>query len=232
MNVDGHLRIRVHAADDFGLRHVALKAERDGHSLDLPLLFDRPRAAGKGIGTAVRRRIRFSPAELQLKKGDEIKYWAEAEDNKEPQHNRAETPRRTIRIVDDQDAKHGQAEPRAAGDNGTDQAGDSQPQQGKSGHGKSEAGSSGNGGKSIGRGREHPLGRTMVAKVTRASRRSQSRAIRPIRTNPIRTAAKKKRPRPAEGRCEGRVGAISNRAIRARSRSILRPKLPMLPRKS
>ncbi len=139
VNVNGHLRIRVHTADDFGLRHVAFKAEHDGHSLDLPVVFDRPRPE-KALAQPFDGELDFQPAKLQLKRGDEIKYWAEAEDNKEPKPNRAETPQRTIRVVDDQDAKDGQAN-QDQQPNGTNQTGESRPQPGNNGPGKGEAAS-------------------------------------------------------------------------------------------
>ena len=41
----------------------------------------------------------FRPANLKLKAGDLVSYWATAEDNKEPRPNQSETAHRTIRIL-------------------------------------------------------------------------------------------------------------------------------------
>ena len=125
----GHLLIRLHASDDFGLRRVAIRAERNGQPLDLPVLLDRL-PPDKPLAKPFDADYDFRPTDLHLMKGDEVKYWVEAEDNKEPQHNRAETARRTIRIVDEQDAKRGQGN-QVKQDEGQSQHGDGQQQQDK-----------------------------------------------------------------------------------------------------
>ena len=109
--VGGQLKIHVHASDDFGLRRVALKAEHNGIPLGLPVLLDRmpPEKAFGANGQPYDENYDFVPAKFSLKKGDEVTYWAEADDNKEPKHNHSETARHTIRIVDDGDAGQGQA---------------------------------------------------------------------------------------------------------------------------
>ena len=103
----GHLLIRYRASDDFGLRHIVLKAERNGLPLDPLFVLDRV-PPDKALAQPYDGELDFVAANYHLMKGDEVKYWLEADDNKEPMHNHAETARRTIRIVDEQDAKRGQ----------------------------------------------------------------------------------------------------------------------------
>ena len=51
-----------------------------------------PHQAGKGAGRTFRRQnYIFRPAELNLKAGDIVHYWATAEDNKEPRPNHSDT---------------------------------------------------------------------------------------------------------------------------------------------
>ncbi len=96
---DGMLELQVRAEDpDFGLRQVTLGAERDEQSLPVsPLLAKaRPEPAHDGPFQGA---YRFEPARLGLKAGDRVIYWGEAQDNKEPVANRAETARRWIIVV-------------------------------------------------------------------------------------------------------------------------------------
>ena len=58
-----------------------------------------PARAGKGLGGKIPEDLPFQPAGLGLKAGDRVTYWAEAEDNKEPAANHAETGRRLITVV-------------------------------------------------------------------------------------------------------------------------------------
>lgn len=101
---DGRLSIRVSAFDpDFGLRRVTLHAERGGQNLGLPVLLDRPKPE-KAWSKRFQGEYEFRPADLKLKAGDLVRYWATAEDNKEPRPNQSvfpgpETPQRTIRII-------------------------------------------------------------------------------------------------------------------------------------
>jgi collagen type III alpha len=104
---NGRVKLSVHATDDYGLRRVAFHAECNGKDLGLPVLIDRV-APDKAFTKPYDGDCDFRPAELGLHKGDEVKYWAEAEDNKEPRANHAETARRTIRIVDDQEGSQGE----------------------------------------------------------------------------------------------------------------------------
>jgi len=91
---DGTLELEVKAEDpDFALSRVSLRADRG----DRPLL---DRALLEKI-----QRGQFSQTlsvplgELGLKAGETLEYWAQADDNKRPQANRAQTARRTVRIV-------------------------------------------------------------------------------------------------------------------------------------
>ncbi len=127
----GHVRIRFHVSDDFGLRHIALMAERNGLPLDLPAGIDRV-PPEKALAQPYDGEFDFVAATFHLMKGDEVKYWVEAEDNKEPAHNHAESARRTIRIVDEQDAKRGPANPEKQ-DANKDEHGEGQQQKEKSG---------------------------------------------------------------------------------------------------
>jgi len=100
MAENGQLRIRVHALDpDFALRRVTLEAEREGEKLGLPVLLDRTKP-DEAFAKPFDGEYLFRPANLKLKAGDVVTYWATADDNKEPHANHSEsTPRRTIRIV-------------------------------------------------------------------------------------------------------------------------------------
>jgi hypothetical protein len=125
---DGQLQITIHAEDpDFGLRRVALRMEHDKQPLAIaPLLqraaSDRPHQ-GPWEDTFV-----FHPKQWHLKAGDNVTYWAEAEDNREPTANHVETGKRVIHIVaGDQNGPDGQ--PHRADRNARPQ-GDNQPQAG------------------------------------------------------------------------------------------------------
>ena len=98
--VHGKLAIKVQAEDaDYGLRTVAVRAQREERSLLIPPLLDRPKPeltwTGKFAGTYV-----FEPAKLGLKAGDRVEYWVEAEDNREPVAGRAVSSRQWITVVD------------------------------------------------------------------------------------------------------------------------------------
>ena len=133
---DGQQIIRVHAFDpDFGLRQVTLQAQRLGRNTGLPLL--QGEAEGQDLGLpAILDRTKpekalskpfdgefvFRPADLHLKAGDRVRYWATAEDNKEPNANHSETPHWTMVIV-----PHGQGD-RQDQQNPRGQADGQQPQ--------------------------------------------------------------------------------------------------------
>jgi hypothetical protein len=101
---NGRLEIRVRAEDpDYALRRVALRAEKEGRGLAISPLLHRPlpQPPWKGEFTAS---YSLEPAKLELKAGDHITYWAEADDNKGddepvPQPNHTETTKRWITIV-------------------------------------------------------------------------------------------------------------------------------------
>jgi hypothetical protein len=97
--LDSKLEIRIRAEDlYFGLRCVALRAELEKQSLKIPPLLD----AGppeKPISGEFRGKYEFEPKKFNLKPGDRVAYWAEAEDNKEPSPNLTATGKQWIVIV-------------------------------------------------------------------------------------------------------------------------------------
>jgi len=134
----GRLRIVVHASDpDFALRHVSLHAEQSGKELPPTILFDRP-PPEKAWPKPVDKQYEFHPADFHLKPGDEIKCWAEAEDNKEPHHNCSKSGERTIHIVSQEDAQRAQQNQDQADERQQPAGGKSQ--QGNNGQGKTEQG--------------------------------------------------------------------------------------------
>ena len=97
--VGSQLDIRVRAEDpDFALRRVALRAMLGTKAVPLPALLERsgsrPPHQGQFEGV-----YRFLPAKLGLKPGDHVEYWAEADDNKEPEPGHSQTEKRSITIV-------------------------------------------------------------------------------------------------------------------------------------
>ncbi|MBN2216578.1 MAG: hypothetical protein JW719_04305 [Pirellulales bacterium] len=97
--VNGVLPLKVRAEDpDFALREVAIRAVHNERSLPIrPLLkIVAPSPPREGV---FEETFAFKPAELGLKPGDSVEYWAEALDNKTPLAGRGETERRWITIV-------------------------------------------------------------------------------------------------------------------------------------
>ena len=93
--IDGKLPIRVRAADpDFALARVAVRMDHAGRDMLIPPLLEGSRP-GEFQGVYV-----FEPGRWELREGDRISFWAEADDNKNPQPGHAETTRRWITIVD------------------------------------------------------------------------------------------------------------------------------------
>ena len=103
---NGRLEIRLRARDpDFALRRVAVRAECDGRSLVIPPLLNAPhpnefqaeyvfepaQARFEGDGS--------DPAACRLKAGDRVRYWAEADDNKQPTPGHSTTAQQWITIV-------------------------------------------------------------------------------------------------------------------------------------
>ncbi len=99
--VNGRMPVRVCAEDDFGLRGVTLWIQQVGKSPQRLLaqsLLERkapqPALAGPFQGEG-----NFEPARMGLKAGDRVQYWAEAEDNKEPEPGRAATTHQVMVVV-------------------------------------------------------------------------------------------------------------------------------------
>jgi hypothetical protein len=89
------LEVALRAFDpDYELTSLALRFEHEGTLLEEPALLDKPSAE------SVERRHTFSPQRHRLQAGDVVTYWATATDNKAPQANETESPKRTIRIVE------------------------------------------------------------------------------------------------------------------------------------
>ena len=96
---NGSLELKIHAEDpDFALREVVLRAERGGKGLPIQPLLNLP-SSTKAHEGPFEGTVRFEPSKLGLAAGDEVVYWGEAKDNKEPLPGRAETERRWITIV-------------------------------------------------------------------------------------------------------------------------------------
>ncbi len=88
------MRMAVAASDpDFKLASVKLMAQRNGQALFSNELLPAP--AGGPFGGA----FLFNTSTLKLAAGDTVTYWAVAEDNKQPDPNRTETPHYTLRIT-------------------------------------------------------------------------------------------------------------------------------------
>ena len=100
---NGSLDWEIVANDpDFALRTVKLSAMKGKQPLFDKLVLD---AAHRGQFVA---KYRFEPAKLELKPGDVVEYSALAEDNKDPNPNRVETPKHWIRIVSPDDRRQNQ----------------------------------------------------------------------------------------------------------------------------
>ncbi len=96
--LDGWIELALEAQDpDFSLRRVAIRGEAKDRRLPIPALLDRV-APARGFEGRFNARYRLKPKELGLQPGDEVLYWAEAEDNREPERNRTETDRRWLTI--------------------------------------------------------------------------------------------------------------------------------------
>ena len=126
--VNATVTLRIMAEDpDFALRRIALRAECEGKSLLIRPLVDLPKPQ-PGREGPVETEYSLQPAELGLKPNDQVVYWAEAEDNKEPVHNRSRTAQRRITITDDDGTPSVEKDAEAdGGRSGQPQAGDSAP---------------------------------------------------------------------------------------------------------
>ncbi|HUY89280.1 MAG TPA: hypothetical protein VMV10_11140 [Pirellulales bacterium] len=88
------LPLKLAAADpDFKLADLRLHATRSVEPLLDKALLAEPR------GGPFEGRYNFSTRSLGLKAGDRVRFWASADDNKQPDANHVETPRYTLRIV-------------------------------------------------------------------------------------------------------------------------------------
>lgn len=101
--LDGRVAIRAVARDpDFGLRRVSVRALRGETELALEPLLDKPTPQPAHQGD-FQGQLVFEPQKLNLKPGDRVAYWVQAEDNKEiggkPAPNVATTDRRWIIIA-------------------------------------------------------------------------------------------------------------------------------------
>ena len=96
---DGEINLKVRASDpDFGLRRVTLHAECGDRDLGLEPLLELPSPRPPYAGD-FQHTYAFQPALLGLKPGDRVRYWADAEDNKEPAANKSETTKRWIKVL-------------------------------------------------------------------------------------------------------------------------------------
>jgi hypothetical protein len=94
LSSQGTLPMVIEASDpDFRLSRITILAERNGK----PLLRDDKLLGEPTEGAKVR--YFFDAKKFQLQPGDTVVYWAAAEDNKQPNPNRTETPRYTLRIT-------------------------------------------------------------------------------------------------------------------------------------
>lgn len=115
LKVGASLRLTVQASDpDFKLAAVKLHARRKGLRLLDEKLLAEPRAG------QFTRDYLLDSRKLGLKAGETVEFWASADDNKQPQANRTETPHYTLRIVSP-DARQ---QPDQAADNDRQQPGD------------------------------------------------------------------------------------------------------------
>ena len=169
--LDGQVELRVSAQDrDFALRQVAVRAECDGKDLNLKPILSRPRPEKPHAGP-FEGMLNFEPRKLKLKPGDQVTYWAEAEDNQEPGPNRATTTKRRFIIA------------KAA-----DQTPDQKPNPDQQANPKAEQGQG-----RPGEGRKttwtRPTSRPNNGPVKRANKTATSRTKRTLpRANPTRTA--------------------------------------------
>lgn len=107
--VDRNLVLHIQAEDtDYALRGVAFYARWNGRLLEIPpvmnIPLDRP-----GLKTPLRTVWQWSPGEYRLKAGDEILWWVEAADNRQPAANRARTDARVLKITASGDEPAGAA---------------------------------------------------------------------------------------------------------------------------
>lgn len=94
MPANGIVPILVEARDpDFQLRYLTLRIEKGGEPIFAQPLFD-------GHQSTVRKQFDLKLEPLRLKSDDQIQFWVEARDNKEPLGNRSNTPKITVTITE------------------------------------------------------------------------------------------------------------------------------------
>ena len=92
--LDGAVDIQLQAEDpDFALSKVILCAELDEQRLSIEPLLDETH------GGPFEATYAFEPSKLGLKVDDRVAYWVEAEDNKQPEPNRALSAQRWIVVT-------------------------------------------------------------------------------------------------------------------------------------
>ncbi len=97
--LDGKLEIRLRAEDpDYGLRRVAIRAELNKQELKIPPLLD-ARPPEKPVSGQFHAKYEFEPKKFNLKPGDRVAYWAEAEDDKDPSPNITASGKQWIVVV-------------------------------------------------------------------------------------------------------------------------------------
>ncbi len=136
--LDGMVELNIEASDpDFALSRVAILAQRDGRPLPIPLLLDRT-DTGRGYEGQFKSTYQFEPAGLGLRVGDEVQYQAVAEDNKQPQRNRAETEPRSLKIGPPERSEPQNS--KAPGQSGSSEPPQTQPQPGEKSQDSSQPG--------------------------------------------------------------------------------------------
>src|SRR5579863_440143 len=94
MPANGVIPLVIQASDpDFQLRSVTLKIEKGGEAIPDQRLFE-----DQELGQSFRGKYDFRLAPLQLTSGENILFWIEVKDNKQPTANRANTPRIKVEI--------------------------------------------------------------------------------------------------------------------------------------
>jgi collagen type III alpha len=144
--LDGQLTIRVRALDpDYALRRITLHGAINDSEIDLRgSLLERPKPDEAVVGS-FEGKYTFSPAKLHLKEGDEVRYWATAADNKEPQFNLSDTRNterkpRTIHIVGKGQSGQQDRSEQAQNGGGNGEQGDGASKQGDGAKGKPGSG--------------------------------------------------------------------------------------------
>ena len=141
VGLNEEVAIAVEARDpDFALHQVAIIGELAGRRVLKETLLTKDHT-GRFTG-----RLKIVPAELNLREGDILEYWATAADNRSPEPNLGFTKRRKLRVVGGKEREplpNGQQEdqPQQGQDSGGDQG--AEGQQGDDGQGQGGGGQQG-----------------------------------------------------------------------------------------